>query len=152
MGRPPKPNALKKLSGTDQPCRMNANPEFQKVVKVPPPPTYLSKFGKKAYKITSHQLAALGLLSEINIPLVVMYANELGNYWEAQEDLSVNGRYDTVVDKMGNKRKLRKDLDKAASNYFENVKKLAVELGITPASAGRIKMPEKKSSNPFDNF
>ena len=112
----------------------------------------MSKFGKKVYRMTAEQLAAIGLLNEINIPIVVMYAQELGNYWEAQEELNKKGRYDKFTDIHGNTRMIRKDMDKAASNYFDNAKKLAVELGITPASAGKIRLPEKKSSNPFDNF
>jgi len=151
-GRPRKPDALKKLTGTDQPCRMSNAVEFERVTKIPPAPSYMNKYGKRAYRTTTQQMALLGLLNEVNIPIVVMYANELGLYWEAQEELATEGRYDDHKDKQGNKRKVRKDKDKAASQYFENIKKMAVELGITPASAGRIKMPGQTETNPLLNF
>lgn len=151
-GRPKKPVALKKLAGTDQPCRRDEVPEFERVVKIPPAPKYMNKHAKKAYRTTTEQMSRLGLLNEVNIPIVVMYANELGLYWDAQEELNTEGRYDSVTDKQGNQYMRRKDLDKAASQYFENIKKMAVELGLTPASAHKVKMPEKKRTNPLGDF
>ena len=151
-GRPRKPDALKKLSGTDQPCRMGNAAEYSRVTKIPPAPKYMNKHAKRAYRTTTEQMNMLGLLNEVNIPIVVMYANELGLYWEAQEDLAETGRYDLRIDKGGNKRMVRKDKDKAASQYFENIKKMAVELGITPASSSRIKMPGQQETNPLRDF
>jgi len=151
-GRPKKPDALKKLSGTDQPCRMGNAAEYSKVTKIPAAPKYMNNHAKRAYRTTTEQLNLLGLLNEVNIPIVVMYANELGLYWEAQEELATEGRYDTITYKNGDQKEVRKDKDKAASQYFENIKKMAVELGITPASSSRIKLPAKPDSNPFTNF
>ena len=151
-GRPRKPVALKKLTGTAQPCRVSDEPQYERVVKIPPAPKYMNKHAKKAYRTTTEQMNRLGLLNEVNIPIVVMYANELGLYWEAQERLNSEGRYDTVMDKLGNTKERRKDLDKAASQYFENIKKMATELGLTPASAHKVKMPERKRTNPLGDF
>ena len=40
-GRKPISNALKKLKGTDQPCRMREEITFDKITEIPSPPSYL---------------------------------------------------------------------------------------------------------------
>lgn len=152
-GRKPTPNAVKKLKGTNQPVRMREEPNFGSVIKIPPPPKYFNKYAKREYKTVSARLLALNILNEVNISLVAAYALEIGKYYEAEEKLSDVGRLDIAKDADGNILKIsRLPLDKMASDYLANAKALAVELGITPASSSRVKAPEKKKSNPFDEF
>ncbi len=151
-GRPRKPAALKKLSGTDQPCRMVPEANFGVITKIPAPPKYMNKYAKKLYKTTAQKLAALRLLNEVNLPVVVGYANEMGKYWEAEEQLKEKGRILYYTDKQGNEIVQRNPLDKMASEYLMNAKSYAQELGITPATASRVKVPEPEKKNPFSDF
>jgi P27 family predicted phage terminase small subunit len=151
-GRPRKPDALKKLSGTDQPCRRSNVPDFGTVTKIPAAPKYMNKYAKKLYKTTASRLAVLGILNEVNLPLVVGYANEMGLYWEAQVKIQEEGEYQYFVDKNGNSKTVLSDVVKNANSHFANAKSYAVELGITPASAHKVKIPDQKPSNPFSDF
>lgn len=151
-GRKAESNALKVLKGTDQPCRMRDEPNFEKIAKIPKAPTYMNHYAKKVYKITAEQLAALGVLDVVNINAVIMYANEMGKYIEAEEQLKVEGR--TMIEKSdkGVSRTVRNPLDRMASEYLSNAKMLAVELGVTPASASKVKVTDKKDKNPLEEL
>ena len=46
-GRKPISNALKKLKGTDQPCRMREEITFDKITEIPGPPVYCAWRRKK---------------------------------------------------------------------------------------------------------
>lgn len=137
-GRKPISNALKVLKGTDQPCRMREEVQYDKITKIPKSPEFLNDYAKKVYKITAKQLAEKGVLDVVNINVVVMYAAEMGKYIEAEEGLKTEGRVLISYTKFGSK-SYRNPLDKMASEYLANATRLATELGITPASASKVK-------------
>lgn len=152
-GRKPTPNALKKLKGTNQPARMRDEIDLGTITRIPPPPKYFNKWAKREYKTVATRLAAIRILNEVNIAMVAAYANEIGKYIEAEEMLSQSGRLEISKDDNGNILKItRLPLDKMASEYLSNANRLAVELGLTPASASRVKAPEKEKSNPLAAF
>ena len=86
-GRKPISNALKKLKGTDQPCRMREEITFDKITEIPGPPSYLCVEAKKVFKVTAQQLADKGVLDVVNINTVLLYASEMGKYIEAEKEL-----------------------------------------------------------------
>lgn len=152
-GRKPTSNALKKLKGTAQPVRLRDEPEFEVVTKAPPAPKHFNKFARKEYRAVCDQLIRLGILNAVNVALVASYANEIGKYHEAETILAESGRLDITKDADGNILKIaRLPLDKMASEYLANAKMLAVELGITPSSAGRVRVETKKPINPLFAF
>lgn len=153
-GRKPIPNAIKVLKGTDQPCRMREEISYEKITRIPKAPDYMCSAGKKVYKITAQQLAGQGILNVVNINAVMMYANEIGKYIEAEKKLSESedGRMMKEVSDKGSIRYIRNPLDKMASEYLANAKMWAVELGITPASASKVKMGEKKEEDPLQKL
>lgn len=152
-GRKPTPNAVKKLKGTAQPARMREEPTFDLITKAPPAPKHFNKFAKREFRCVCDQLIRNGILNAANLTIVVMYANEIGKYHEAETLLSETGRLDIAKDADGNILKIsRLPLDKMASEYLSNAKQLAIELGITPSSAGRVKMEKKKATNPLMAF
>ena len=143
-GRKPMANSLKVLKGTDQPCRMREVVSYDRITKIPAAPGWMCKAGKKAYKIVAGQLAAKGILDVVNVNAVMMYANEMGKYVEAEEELRREGAgiAERVVEERSDKggvRYVRNPLDKMASEYLANAKMWAVELGITPASSSKVK-------------
>lgn len=148
-GRKPTSNLLKQLKGTDQPCRMREEVNFDKITKIPPPPSYLNAEAKKVYKITAEQLASRGVLDVVNINSVLMYANEVGKYVATEKKLRGEDRLVVEVSKTGEKL-VRNPLDKMASEYLANATRLAIELGVTPAAASRVKAGEKKEE--LDDF
>lgn len=85
----------------------------------------------------------------VNINAVIMYAGEMGKYMEAQDQLAEEGRILTEYTKFGEK-KYRNPLDKMASEYYSNAVRLACELGITPASASKVKEKPREEKDDFD--
>ena len=148
-GRKPISNELKVLKGTDQPCRMREEVRYQKITKIPKAPGYFNAYSKKIYKITAEQLAEKGILDVVNINAVIMYAGEMGKYMEAQDQLAEEGRILTEYTKFVEK-KYRNPLDKMASEYYSNAVRLACELGITPASARKVKEKPREEKDDFD--
>lgn len=151
-GRPRKNEELKKLHGTARADREIQSPDFEKITKIPKPPSYLGlkKEGKIIYETTAEQLAGIGALNEVNITFVFLYAKELQKYIEAEKEITKLGaRLNIIKDSNENIIKVeRNPLDRMASEYLENSRKLANELGITPASSGKLKnlisKPEEK--------
>ncbi|QZE15365.1 P27 family phage terminase small subunit [Halosquirtibacter laminarini] len=145
-GRPPKNREIKKLQGTLQPCR-DKGPDvaFQKIIQWPPAPRELCTKGKKLYETTCSQLKLLGVLNEVNLAIVLAYATEMGKYFTTEKELArtkdnPTPRLQAVYDKNGTLLKyIRNPLDKMASEYLDNARKMANELGITPASQHKIK-------------
>lgn len=142
-GRKAVPDAVKVLRGTDQRCRMRDDVKFTLLDKVPKAPEWMCQEGKKVYKVVAGELLAKGMLDVVSIHAVAMYANEMGKYVEAERTLSKEGRVVEETDAKGNKRKVRNVLDKAAGEYLMNAKSWAAELGVTPASSGKVKTPVK---------
>lgn len=153
-GRKPTSNVLKKLKGTDQPCRIREEIIFDKITEIPNPPAYLCSEAKKVFRVTAQQLAMKGILDVVNINTVLLYASEMGKYIEAEKDLKKNGRTTEVRNKDGLLMKIiRNPLDRMASEYLANATRLASELGITPASASRVKIGNKdEEGDEFDKF
>ena len=152
-GRKPTTNALKKLKGTDQPCRMREEIIYDKITEIPNPPSYLCTEAKKVFLVTARQLANKGILDVVNINTVLLYASEMGKYIEAEKDLKKTGRTTEVRNKEGLlMRVVRNPLDRMASEYLANATRLASELGITPASASRVKIEDKNEGDEFDKF
>lgn len=128
---------------------MREEVSFDKITKIPPPPSYLNTEAKKVYKITAEQLASRGVLDVVNINSVLMYANEVGKYVATEKKLREEERVVVEVSKTGEKL-VRNPLDRMSSEYLANATRLAIELGVTPAAASRVKTGEKKEE--LDDF
>ena len=139
------------MKGTNQPCRMRDEVRYERITKIPNPPKYFNNHSKRIYKITAQELAKKGILDVVNINAVIMYAGEMGKYMEAQEILAEEGRILTEITKFGEK-KYRNPLDKMSSEYYANAIRLACELGVTPASASKVKEKPREEKDEFDNI
>lgn len=153
-GRPRKNEGLKKLQGTSRDDRAIDQPAFDEITEIPNPPAYLGlkKEGKTLYQTTAQQLASIGLLNNVNITFVFLYAKEMQKYIDAETEIKKLGsRLNIIKDSNDNIIKIEPlPLDKMASSYLENARKLANELGITPASAAKVSgFKKKEDKNPF---
>ncbi len=163
-GRNRLPDVVKKMKGTDQPCRMNSDQvEYDKITEIPKAPSYLNSEAKKVYKVTAGQLASIGILDVVNINTVMLYASEMGKYIQALKDLKKLSRLklenieiqsciEFTIDRKGRPGLARTALDKMATEYLDNARKLASELGITPASASKVKLPPKQEEDPLQKL
>jgi P27 family predicted phage terminase small subunit len=153
-GRKPKPDALKVLTGTDQPVRMNGNaPAFGKITKLPSYPSYLNKGGKKIYKDIAASLAIAGILNSINIQMLIMYCHHLGVHYEAEKNLGdVEFRIHEMSSKNGDTYTQAKAMHKISQDALKSAKMLATEFGITPSAQARLRITPKEEQDPFQQF
>lgn len=136
MPRPRKPNHLKVISGTDQPCRMDL-PElgkFEVVEEFPAAPQTLNPDGAGMWNTLGPQLQANRLLTVVDL-----YAlQQLCYCWQRH-----------IV-----KQKAGMDITASEDNALKG---LYAEFGLTPrarqAVAGKqIRDPEKPAANPFGSI
>ena len=142
-GRPPKPTKLKKMAGTDQPCRVRDDEmQVAQVVKIPPPPMDLSDQGMREWNIITAELYAKQMLHEVDLSLVAAYCNEMGLYIETEKILRERGRVDEFYDDDGELiRRLSKPEQKIAKDALNAALKIASQFGLTPSARTRIAMP-----------
>ena len=151
-GRKKKPDELKRLKGTDQPCRMTGDVPRKDDFKLPPTPAMLNKWGKRVYRKLGTSFVQVGILNEYTINSFLILCKELGTYLEAEEELKdLSKRYDTVYDKEGNARTVPSALHKISRDLFSSASKMVVEFGLTPASISRLAMKDNDSDG-FDDY
>lgn len=139
MARPgpsPTPTHLRIVRGvrTD---RINTSEPKPKQAE-PKCPTWLSREAKTVWKRTADQLRTMGLLYEADQDVLVAYVGAVVNYQRATkivdtEGVLVEGRRDGMVTNPA----VRVQRDAA-----QQIRMLAGELGLTPASRTRLKAEE----------
>ena len=143
-GRPPKPTILKKLAGTDQPCRINDNEmQVSRLVNIPKAPIKLNDYGAKEFEIICMELHAKKMLHLVDLSLVTAYANEMGLYVEMENLLKQNGRIDEFYNEDGQLiRRTVKPEQRIATDSLNKALKIACQFGLTPSARTRISQPE----------
>ena len=124
-----KPDALKVIAGTDQPCRMNPDaPVYPQVDETFKPPKWLkNKHAKEEWARLVPLLSKNGVLTEADLSLLATLCQTYGKY------------VDNAI----------KDIDIPASTLTQ-LRMLYSEFGLTPASRSGVKAaPAEKSTNPF---
>jgi P27 family predicted phage terminase small subunit len=143
-GRKPKPTALKRMSGTDQPCRVNENEMTVSVLaEIPEPPFFLNEYGTREFQIVCAELHAKKMLHLVDLSLVTAYANEMGQYFEMEDILKKAGRIDEFYNEDNQlTRRQAKPEQKIANDSLSKALKIACQFGLTPSSRTRITQPE----------
>ena len=147
MPRPKTPDSIKIMKGTDQPVRMSGkNITDTSIEKIPFAPKWLSDSGKGFYKKLTKEFNAKKLLTNSNLDLVIMLANEMSVYVDLEKESKIYLKGDIIVlehddeggeivrDNMKTYYKFRK----LSKDAYGNVVKLSSEFGLTPASISRI--------------
>jgi P27 family predicted phage terminase small subunit len=152
-GRKTKPDALKVLSGTNQPVRMNGSGgEFKKISKVPTYPNYLNRSGKKIYKTIAQAMIYAGILNEVNVFMLISYCHSMGVHYDCEKELGeVNNRVHDRMSANFGKYTQVKALHKVSQDALKQAKVLASEFGITPAAQARLKFSVVPEDDPFDH-
>ena len=67
-GPAPKPTRLKELAGNPGKRPLNKREPIPETTGIPKPPAHLGRFGKALWKTYAGKIAALGLLTDIDVP------------------------------------------------------------------------------------
>ena len=103
-GRKRVPDNLKRLRGTDQPCRMNANaPEPE--LEIPECPKHLSDDAKAEWNEIAPELYKLGLLSKIDKSALASYCDSYGRWAQACRRINRDGLVISEIGSTGHETK-----------------------------------------------
>ena len=123
--------------------------------KVSDIPEYLSDLAKEYYSFIVNEMEVSGVLSNLDIPVVVQISETLAIIRECDADIQLDGLWYYEPDRNGRDVKKKNpsvDIRDKALNQF---KQLAVQLGMTPSSrsslaAANIEKQEKEEDPSFD--
>ena len=147
-GRKPIPTAIKKIRGTNQPCRTNKNEiNIDPVIKLPPAPRWFGKTSKKIYKQKGQQLQLLGVLTPLDFELFISFCQEYGNYIDTSIELSKVPHNASLSDQS---EMVFLRISKINKISWERSKSIAAEFGFTPSARAKMILPEKENNNDND--
>ena len=139
-GAPRKPTKLKILTGTFRKDRANLDePDVE--VGIPPTPKHLTGEARREWERITPQLAACGMLSEIDLPVLAVYCQAWGRWVKAETKIA---ELDEIPGMDGELMKapsgylVRNEWLNIANKAMEHVHKFAVELGLSAQSRSRI--------------
>ncbi len=148
-GRKPTPTALKKLRGTDQPCRINPREiKVDALAKLPSAPRWFSRTQRKIYKSKGDQLRTLNVLTPLDLELFISFCREYGNYIDTSiklEDVPVDSFLPPSDESIFNR------ISKINKESWERAKSLAAEFGFSPSARAKLvsQIPEDPEENDF---
>lgn len=154
-GRPKIPTEIKKARGTLRKHRELDNPMQVKKIDVPAAPKWLSKIGKEQFNMVVKQLHSLDMLCEVDLQLIVAYANNMALHIECEQTLRKNGRVMVYRNDEGDiKHSQIVPLQAVSKQALEMCLKLASQFGLTPSARSKISAPARieVKDNEFNFF
>lgn len=155
-GRKPLPTEIKKLRGTDQPCRiLDDEMAPPPISNIPAPPDGMRDIAKSEWYRIVGELSSLKILSNLDLALIEIYCNEYCVYLEMEQTLQKNGRVIFYKDKDGHLlRAQAAPHQRIADRAVEKMLKIAAEFGFTPSartriSAGLAALKDEEDANEF---
>ena len=148
-GRKPKPTVMKKLEGNPGNRPLNEN-EPKPKSGIPPCPRWLNKAAKKEWKRICPILDTIGLLTHADMAVVALYCQAYARFAEAEAILTKLGTTYEYTNKAGETNTVKRPEVNIAKDYSQIIKSTCVELGLTPSSRGRIRLPSEDDDDPFE--
>jgi len=147
-GRKKKPDHLKVLSGTNQPCRMN--PDQPKARDgVAQPPEWLSERGAEIFARLSATLSGMGISSPDDLDNLAMLASRLEEVEICTAVIEDAGRvYETENASGGVMIRARPEVA-MRSDAMRHSQSLLSEFGLSPAARAKVSAGKKEEENPF---
>ena len=141
-----KPTALKLLRETLKPSRVNLN-EPQPAVKLPKPPAEVGPIGRKEWRRVGRHLLQLGIVSELDMVALALYAKTWERWIEAERQLT---KFGTVIIK--DNFPVQSPYLRIATEAMVQLKNLLIEFGMTPASRSRVSAKPKPLEDKFAEY
>lgn len=161
-GRKPIPSELKKLKGTNQPCRAIAPQvetekitDINSIIKRVNIKTLKTKRAKDLFKEKANQLIRLQMLTDLDLEQLVVYAWVLDQAFTAAEELNKNGRYTKTYDENGiHVGYVANPNAKVFKEMSEMASKIGSDFGFTPVARLKLKAfaGNGKKKDPFEDL
>ena len=148
VGRKRTPDKLKKLRGTDQPCRMTGKPPLPEIIRIEDLDLSILQTdrAKDLFIENANYLIKLEILNASNIQPLVLYATNLDMLYDCMDQLNRNGKFKERHDENGNVIGFIENPYLALYQKLQPITiKQASEFGFTPVSGLRFaRKPEEK--------
>lgn len=142
-GRRPKPTMVKLMEGN--PGRRPLNPaEPKPAPQVPEAPVELSPAGRAEWDRLAGELAALGMMTNLDRAALAAYCEAYALWSEA---ITAIRQYGTMV-KSPSGYPMQSPYVAIANKQAELMMRIASEFGFTPASRSRIAVPDERPKQP----
>lgn len=150
-GRKRKPDHLKIVSGTAQPCRMN--PDAPVAPKdLPVAPDWLTTRGAEIFDELVAILDEMGLASSADTAVITLCASRIEEVEITTALVEDNGRtYTTETESGGLMHRSRPEVGQR-NEAMRHAQSLLSELGLTPAARSKVSASKKPEGNPFKNL
>ena len=148
-GRPQLPAKIKALQGTAREDRKTDSVEFTQITIVPKPEVWLDNKAKKYYRNICQLLISKGLLTDGNISLVLMMAQEFYVYENAVRELKKGGY---IVKAGANRDDKPSPWVSIRNESLKNYMNIATKFGLDPISAVKVPGAKKSSGDPFEDM
>lgn len=147
-GRKPIPDALKRLTGTAQPCRMNPGaPEAGKAR--PAPPVWLTDRAIVIFEGYVAVLDEIGLASASDAAMLALLAHRSAEVEELSDVILAEGRTYQTVGPSGLMHRTRPEVGQLR-DAMRHVQALLSEFGLSPAARSRVSAAKGAERNEFD--
>ena len=142
------PSAVKRLRGTARRCRARNEPQPKAVT--PRVPRDLPPGARKYWKKQAPRLARLGLLTELDLDSLREWCMCRAFEDQANETLAREG---LLIPVGGERTGLKKNPAAQLSRDFgQRAAQIAAQFGMTPASRGRLSVPEPTQGDVVDDL
>lgn len=150
-GRKRKPDHLKIVAGTAQPCRLNPDaPVASK--ELPTAPDWLTTRGAVIFEQLVVILADMGIASASDVDVIALCASRLEEVEITTALVEDNGRiYETTTDRGSKMFRSRPEVAQR-NEAMRHAQSLLAELGLTPAARSKVSANKQPGENPFKNL
>ncbi|TFZ59328.1 phage terminase small subunit P27 family [Methylorubrum sp. Q1] len=149
-GRKRKPDALKQLAGTAQPCRMNPDAPTASEGEAEAP-EWLSERGAEIFDQLTAIIAGMGIASPDDTAMLSMLASRLEEVEVCTAVIEDLGRVYTSETKSGTMVRGRPEVA-MRSEAMRHAQSLLSEFGLSPAARSKVSAVTPPESNPFNDL
>ena len=141
----------KKAKGTYRPGRMKTvdGVDFEPTTDLTPPDELITEASRREWLRVAPVLFKNKLLTDPDRNMLVAYCLELSKYFEYNQAIEILGTVMELKDKKGNVVNYMKNPNcELADKALKSAIAIAAHFGLTPASRGKLKVPEKPTDTP----
>jgi len=152
VGRRPKPTAIKRLEGNPGKRPLNKHePQPGKLVNADCPTVIANdKYARAEWERIAPVLVGMGVLTEADLTALAVYCRTCGEYWRAIEQMDREGGPLYVSPKTGYA--MVSPLFSVAQRCADQMRRLMVEFGLTPAARVKLSVEPEEPSDEFDEW
>ncbi len=145
MGRKMLPTRVKQLKGTAQKCRLNPNEPKPKVVK-PTAPDFLDVIALTEWNRVIDEMYTIGTMTACDVGVLAAYCMSWSNMIQAKKQLEAQSTDENpggLLATTSNGNLIQNPLVGIYNTAARDLVKYAAELGLSPASRGRVSSSNK---------